>query len=127
MPARAYDRGVRAPRISVTCDCGTAAWLAYGERWTCPSCGKTWDTAQIPADDYDRLVRSMRRYRLLTLGPPVAVAAVLVPLSVFVGIQFAFLLFILLLAWGLLVMPQLRTRATASVMRHAKTWKLSPE
>ena len=111
----------------MTCDCGTPTSLAYGERWTCPSCGKTWDTSQIPEEDYARLVRSVRRYRLLTVGPPLALAAVLVPLSVLVGIQFAFLLFLLLLAWGLLVMPQLRTRATARVLQHAKTWKLSPE
>ena len=69
----------------------------------------------------------MRTYRLLTLGPPVALAVILVPLTIFVGIQFAFLLFLLLLAWGLLVMPQLRSRATARVMEHAKTWSLRPE
>jgi hypothetical protein len=118
---------VRAPPISITCDCGTVTSLAYGERWTCPGCGKTWDTSQIPHEDYARLLRSVRTYRLITLGPPIALAAVLVPLSVFVGVQFAFLLFILLLAWGLLVMPQLRSRATASVLRHVKTWELSPE
>lgn len=118
---------VRALSITLTCDCGAAASVRYGERWNCPECGKTWDTSQIPREDYDRLVRSVRRYRLLVLGPPVALAAVLIPLTVAVGIQFAFLLFILLMAWGLLVMPQLRSRATARVMRHASTWQLSPE
>lgn len=101
--------------------------MTYGERWTCPDCGKTWDTAQIPRADYDRLVRSVRRYRLLVLGPPILLAAVLIPLSVTVGVQYALLLFLLLLAWGLLVMPQLRSRATATVLRHTSTWKLRAE
>lgn len=101
--------------------------VTYRERWTCPECGKHWDTSQIPREDYDRLVQSVRRYRLLVLGPPVALAAVLIPLAVAVGVQYALLLFLLLLAWGLLVMPKLRSRATAHVMRNAATWKLSPE
>jgi len=99
----------------------------YGERWTCPECGKSWDTSHIPREDYDLLLRSVRRYRLLVLGPPLAFAAVLMPLAVVVGVQYALLLFLLLLGWGLLVMPKLRSRATAHVMRNAATWKLSPE
>lgn len=122
-----HGRSVRALRITVTCDCGTVSNVTYGERWTCPDCGKTWDTAQIPRADYDRLVRSVRRYRLLVLGPPILLAAVLIPLSVTVGVQYALLLFLLLLAWGLLVMPQLRSRATATVLRHTSTWKLRAE
>jgi hypothetical protein len=118
---------VRAFPITVTCDCGAATSAKYGERWTCPNCGKTWDTSQIPREDYEGLLRSMRRYRLLVLGPPVALSAVLIPLTVTVGLQFAYLLFILLMAWGLLVMPQLRSRATARVLRHTSTWKLRPE
>ena len=31
---------MREPPITITCDCGTGASLAYGERWTCPTCGK---------------------------------------------------------------------------------------
>jgi hypothetical protein len=103
------------------------ASVRYEERWTCPECGKTWDTSQIPREDYGRLVWSVRRYRLLVLGPPVALAAVLIPLAVTVGVQYALLLFFLLLAWGLLVMPKLRSRATAHVLQRAGSWKLSPE
>ena len=103
-----------------------AEW-SYGERWTCPDCGKTWDTSQIPRADYAQLVRSVRRYRLLVLGPPVALAAVLVPMSVVVGVQYAFLLFLLVLAWGLIAMPLLRSRGTARVLQHVSTWKLRPE
>jgi hypothetical protein len=122
-----YDRAVRLPPITVTCDCGASAPVVYGDRWLCPDCGRTWDTAQIPREDYDRLIQSVRRYRRLTLGPPLALCAVLIPLAVLAGLQFAFLLFVLLLAHALLVMPRVRSRATASVRRNAATWKLRPE
>jgi hypothetical protein len=118
---------VRAPPITLTCDCGTGTSVAYGERWTCPDCGRTWDTGQIPREQYDRLLRSVRRYRLLVLGPPLALAAVLVPLAVLVGIQYAFVLFVLVMAHGLLVVPRLRERATESVRSSTRQWQLRPE
>jgi hypothetical protein len=118
---------VREPPITLTCDCGAITAVSYGDRWTCPDCGKTWDTSHIPRADYDRLLRSIKRYRLLTLGPPVALAAVLVPLAVLVGVQWAFLLFVLVMAHGLLVVPRIRERATESVRSNARQWKLHPE
>ena len=126
---------MRGPPITLMCDCGAAAHVAYGERhelfygerWTCPSCGRTWDTAQIPSEDYAELVRSVRRYRLLAVGPPLVLAAVLLPLAIIVGIQFAFLLLILVLTHGLFVMPKLREQATRSVQQSVSSWKLSAE
>ena len=111
---------MRGPPITLMCDCGAAAHVAYGERWTCPSCGRTWDTAQIPSEDYAELVRSVRRYRLLAVGPPLV-------LAIIVGIQFAFLLLVLVLAHGLFVMPKLREQATRSVRQSVSSWKLSAE
>jgi hypothetical protein len=122
-----YDRGVRSPLITITCDCGTPVEVAYGDRWSCPECGKTWDTAQIPADDYDVLVRGVNRYRWLVLGPPILIAAIMIPLAVLVGIQFAFLLFVLVMGWALLVVPQLRRRAANHMQNATKRWKLRPE
>jgi len=119
--------GVREPPITLTCDCGAATSVTYGARWTCPECGKSWDTSHIPRAEYDQLLRSLRRYRLVTIGPPLALAAVLVPLAIFVGMQFAFLLFVLVMAYALLVLPRIRGRATDAVRRSAATWKLEPE
>ena len=68
--AARYDRLVRAPLITIGCDCGASTEVAYGDRWTCPECGRTWDTSQIPAADYDVLLKGVRQYRLLVLGPP---------------------------------------------------------
>lgn len=124
---RGYDRPVRELPITLQCDCGKLAGVTYGERWSCPDCERTWDTSQIPREEYDRLLRSVRRYRTLTVGPPVALAAVLVPLAIFVGLQYGFLLFVLVMAYGLLVVPQLRKRATQSVLDNTRQWKLHPE
>lgn len=118
---------MRAPPITITCDCGTVAELAYGERWTCGECGKTWDTRQIPQGEYDQLILLLKRYRLLVLLPPVLLAAVLVPLSIYMGIQFAFLLFVLAMGYGLLVVPQLRRRSSARLRESTTRWKLKPE
>ena len=113
--------------ITVTCDCGVVAYVRYGERWTCPTCGKTWDTSQIPQSEYLQLLSSVRRYRLLTIGPPLALAAVLVPLAIFVGLQYGLLLFVLVFAHAVFVVPKLRDRATASVGRSTRSWELRPE
>lgn len=118
---------MREPPITLTCDCGVAAHVRYGQRWTCPTCGKTWDTSQIPSEDYAQLMRSVRRYRLLTIGPPLTFAAVLIPLAVLRGVQFALLLLVLVLMHALLVMPKVRERATASAMRNTRSWKLRPD
>lgn len=126
-PARRYDRRVRQLPITLQCDCGKLAGVTYGERWACPDCGKTWDTSQIPRAEYDRLVGSVRRYRLLVLGPPVALAALLVPLAIFKGLQYGFLLFILVTAYALLVAPRLRAKATERVLDSTRQWKLYPE
>src|SRR6476646_4497485 len=98
---------MRAPLITLTCDCGATAEVAYGDRWSCPTCQKSWDTTQIPAADYDVLVRGVNRYRYLVLGPPI--------------------LFALVMAWALLAVPQLRRRTADQMRRSTKKWKLRPE
>lgn len=116
-----------APSITITCDCGTRAYVAYRERWTCPDCARTWDTAQIPAADYDALQRAVHRYRLVVLGPPFAIVAVLVPLAVLVNVGYAFLAFVFVLAYGLLVLPRIRRRQSQRVLAVTRRWKLRPD
>ena len=118
---------MRSPLITITCDCGASVDVPYGERWTCADCGRTWDTAQIPAADYDALLRGVRRYRLLVLGPPILLAAIMIPLAVIVGIQYAFLLFVFVMGYALLAVPQLRRRASRQMQDSTKRWKLRPE
>lgn len=115
------------PRIAITCECGAVERVPYGERWTCEGCGRTWDTSQIPKAEYDELVRWTRRYGLAVMGPPLALALVFIPLTVLRGVQFAFLLFAFVLAYGLLVLPHLRRRANARVRDRTPKWNLKPE
>jgi hypothetical protein len=118
---------VRQPPITLTCDCGQVGYARYGERWTCPECGRTWDTSQIPNEEYARLLDSVRRYRLLALGPPLALAAILIPLAIFAGLQFGLLLFVLVFAYAVFVIPKVRDRATRSMSENTRRWDLSPE
>lgn len=115
------------PPIKITCDCGTGTSLAYGERWTCPRCGKTWNTAQIPREQYDALLASVRRYRLLVFAPAIGLAVILVPLGVLVNARYAYLLFVLELAFVLWVVPPLRRRASRQALASTPKWQLSPE
>lgn len=118
---------MREPLITLTCDCGASVEVGYGEVWTCDACGKTWDTSGIPASEYGALVAAVRRYRLLVLGPPVVMAAILIPLAAISGLEYAFLLFVLVMGYGLLVVPQLRRRSAAQMQKSTKSWKLRPE
>jgi hypothetical protein len=58
---------VEAPAITVTCECGESRQLAYGERWQCEKCRRTWDTSNIPAEDYEAVRRIQRRYRAVPM------------------------------------------------------------
>jgi hypothetical protein len=118
---------VGKPPITITCDCGASASVRYGERWHCDSCGRTWDTTQIPAEEYEALLGSMRRFKVLVVGPPLLAAAVLVPLTVYVGLQFALLLFLFMLLWRLFAVPELRRRADRRVIEGNPKWQLRPE
>jgi hypothetical protein len=118
---------VLRPPITITCECGAVARVPHGTRWTCDACGRTWDTNQIPRDEYDALVRSTRLYGWLVMGPPLLLVAIFLPLTIFVGVQFAFLLFAFVLAYGLLVVPPLRRRANARVRANRPSWQLKPE
>ena len=92
-----------------------------------PPCGKTWNTAQTRVEEYEALLPGIRRYRLLVLVPPLVLAAILIPLAVLVDVRFAFLLFLLEIAFALFVIPPLRHRASSYVLTRTPTWNLRPE
>ena len=54
---------MRGAQITIRCDCGDVGYAAYGERWVCPRCGRAWNTAQIPAEEYWGVMRDQRRDR----------------------------------------------------------------
>ena len=65
---------------------------------------------------------------LLVLGPPLAARSrSSLPLAVFVGLQFAFLLFVFVMGWGLLGSPRSGAARRPIPAEYAKSWKLRPE
>jgi hypothetical protein len=121
-----YNAGMRGAQITVRCDCGDVGYVPHGERWTCPKCRRTWNTAQIPAEEYWGIMRDMRRMRLTViftaLGLMVPVLA-LIPLA---GLRILLLMPLLMGFWYLFYMPRWR-RQVRERARNLRRWKLHPE
>lgn len=117
---------MRGPPITVQCECGEARHVPYGERWTCERCGRTWNTAQIPADEYNAVMRDMRRLRFAVIGVALGLAAVFALLAVFVAESLFLLLPIVLAGWFIVYMPAWRRRVRKRA-RSIPNWNLEPE
>jgi hypothetical protein len=123
---RSYNRLMAKPPITISCECGEKKDVAYGERWQCEKCGRTWNTAQIPAEEYEKLLRSVRRYKLEALVAAGVSAAVLVPLIVFVSAAFVSLVPLAMVGWLVGYLPRWRRRYRRTA-RAAPRWQLHPE
>jgi len=114
------------PPITISCECGEKRDVAYGERWQCEKCGRSWNTAQIPAEEYELLLRSVRRHKLEVLVAAGVSAAVLVPLVVFVSATFIALVPLAMVAWLVGFLPRWRRRYRRTA-RAAPRWQLHPD
>jgi hypothetical protein len=117
-----------APRITLRCDCGAEALVAYGERWTCESCGRTYDTTRIPAADFQAIQDLRRRYRVAGyIGVALIGAFVLLlaltaqEFQLFIGLPSV------LLVWFIYVRPFMRTRYRRRVGELQRKWMLRAE
>jgi hypothetical protein len=117
--------GARPP-ITVYCDCGEERSVSYGERWRCDGCGRDWDTAQIPADEYFARLRRMRLFRFEPLGLFALGLVVFLPLILFVNTSVIFLALIASFAFITFYMPFWRRRVRRAVA-DAPKWELHPE
>lgn len=117
---------MRRPPITIRCECGETKEVAYGERWRCERCSRAWNTQQIPAGEYEGLLRRMRRHQLEALGMVAIAAAVMIPLIVVVSSRFVLLVPALMAAWLFLVLPFWRRRYRHTA-RGAPRWELHPE
>jgi hypothetical protein len=124
---RPYNRlAMSKPPITISCECGETRDVSYGERWRCERCGRSWNTQQIPAEEYEGLLRRMRRHRLEVLVVAAIAAAVLIPLIVVVSSRFILLIPMVMAAWLFLVLPFWRRRYRRTA-RDAPRWELHPE
>jgi hypothetical protein len=117
-----------APRITLRCDCGAEARVAYGDEWTCGSCGRTYDTTGIPEADFQAIQDLRRRYRVAGYAGVVLVAAFVLLLALtaqefqlFIGLPF------ILLAWFMYVRPFMRSRYRRRVGELQRSWTLRAE
>ncbi|MFL5914435.1 MAG: hypothetical protein ACJ752_02180 [Gaiellaceae bacterium] len=114
------------PPITISCECGEKRDVAYGERWQCEKCGRSWNTAQIPAEEYEQLLRSVRRHKLEALVVAAVSAAVLAPLIIFVSASFIGLVPLAMVGWLVGFLPRWRRRYRRTA-RSAPHWQLYPE
>jgi hypothetical protein len=132
-PGGRYDRlsvklglPVKGVPITVTCRCGQARHVPYGDTWQCEQCGRRWNTAQIPRDVYWGIMREMRKYRLVVIGIAAGFAILFGLLAFLVAQRLILLLPVVLAFWFIWFMPwwrrKLRRRA-----RSLPTWQLTPE
>jgi hypothetical protein len=115
---------LKGPPITVGCECGQKRELAYGERWECESCGRTYDTNRIPADQYEQIRKLSLRYRAI----PVVLGALIALLAIFftlTGNIFGvfFLLPVGLISWFVFLRPLHRKRYRAAIQTLPR-WEL---
>jgi hypothetical protein len=117
----------RGPPIMVSCECGEKRELRYGERWRCEGCGRSYNTNQIPAEEYD----AFRRYRVHDRILPTTVfvaLAILVLVFVLTGRPLAAIVFVPLVGfgWTTFVRPARRRRQYKAIADRPR-WNIKAE
>jgi hypothetical protein len=121
-----YNAAMRGALITIRCDCGGVGYASHGVTWDCRACGRSWDTSQIPADEYWAIMREMRRSRLQVMAVAMGVTIATLILVPFAGPRVLLLLPVLLSFWFLFYMPRWRRR-TRERARSLQHWKLHPK
>ncbi|MFZ0388573.1 MAG: hypothetical protein WAL22_23120 [Solirubrobacteraceae bacterium] len=118
---------VRGPKITVSCRCGEKRHLAYGERWTCESCGRTWDTHQIPAEQYAAIRATQLRYRRIPLAISLVALGCIVA-GVLAGKALGGLIIVAIAGttWSMFFRP-IHSRKYRKALAQLPTWTLTPE
>jgi hypothetical protein len=117
---------MRAPPVTIACECGEMRHVPYGEMWQCEHCGRRWNTNQIPAEEYWGIMRDMRRLRLSVIGIAFGLAVVFGLLALFVSESLILLLPVVLAAWFIWYMPMWRRKVRRRA-RNLPKWNLRPE
>jgi hypothetical protein len=117
---------MRKPPITIKCECGETKGVAYGERWRCERCGRSWNTQNIPVEEYEGLLRRMRRHKLEVFAVAALMAAVLVPLIVVVSSRFIAVVPMVMALWLFVFLPFWRRRYHRTA-HGAPRWELHPD
>jgi hypothetical protein len=117
---------MRGAPITIRCECGRTEHVPYGDSWRCEGCGRRWNTNQIPAEDYWRIMRDMRRFRLVAIAVALVIALVFAVLIFAVSHSFLLLVPLVLGGWYIWYMPWWR-RKVRQRARSLPTWELRAE
>jgi ribosomal protein S27AE len=117
----------RGPRITLTCKCGEQNYLHYGERWTCGKCGRTWNTRQIPLEQYAEIRRTQMRYRRIPIAISV-LALICVVAFIIMGKAFGGLVVVAFAAtaWSMFARPLHKKRFRRAIA-DLPSWNIEPE
>ena len=101
----------KGPPITVTCECGERHELFYGERWTCPACGRSYDSRNIPEDEYAAIRRLQLRFRALPIALGVVIAGLAILFTLTDNIVGVFFLMpVGTISWFVFIRPTHRRR-----------------
>jgi hypothetical protein len=121
-------QAVGSPAITLRCDCGAEGRAQHGDRWVCPKCGRTYDTSQIPAEDYDAIKSLDRRYRVASWSIVFVMAVIVLAVAVtgqllpiFAGLA------VTMLSWFLYIKPVVHRRHRRAVSALTRQWNLEAE
>jgi hypothetical protein len=106
----------KGPPITVTCECGERHELFYGERWTCPVCGRAYDSNQIPREEYAAIRSLQRRYRAVPIALGVVVVLLAIVFTLTDNLVGVFMLLpVALIAWFVFIRPTHRRRYSEAI------------
>jgi hypothetical protein len=118
---------IKGPPITVSCECGERHELFYGERWTCPKCGREYDSNRIPREEYEQIRSTQRRFRVLPVAYGAAIAALAIFFSLTGNIFSVFVLLPLsMMIWFFFLRPVHRKRYREAIGRLPR-WNLRAE
>jgi hypothetical protein len=117
---------MRGAPITVKCDCGEVAYVAYGDVWACPTCGRRWRTSQIPEDEYWGIMHEMRRYRLEVLVASLVVGLSFAVVLIYFGKRYFPMAILVMSLWFFFYMPRWRKRVRQRA-RNLPRWQLRPD
>ncbi len=112
--------------ISITCECGESNFVPYGEKWTCGNCGRTWNTAQIPADEYRQFLRDIRRPRIWAAVVALTIAGALAIVALIVNPAMLIVIPILIGGVAILAGPPWKKIVRRRIAERPR-WELHPE
>lgn len=117
----------RGPPITVTCECGERRNLKYGERWRCEKCERTWDTNQIPIEQYAAVRQTQLRFRRVPMVISL-LALICVIAFIVAGRAFGGLVVVALGAttWSMFFRPIYQRRYRAA-LADLPNWQIRPE